>query len=413
MQPLMVILILLFSSYLAGELFKKMGLPRVVGQISIGMIFGLGFIRQNLLTPDHMSLLSFLANLGAILLFYYVGLETNFKVFKRNIKVSALISIFNTSIPFLLGFLVSHLLFKIDLLPSIIISACLSVSAQSVSVDILEELSMLKSKIGSMIISAGAVDDTIELIFISTLLAILHFSSSGSGLLRFIVGVALFFMVIILSRIWLISFFLKVFGKGKSSTARFTISLLIVLLIASISELFGIGALIGAMIAGMIVRQTIFKDVEIPDWEEHQMASSIHLIAFGFLIPLFFVWVGTKADLSLVAPNLWQILLFSLIALIGTVGGTILAILLHKGSLKEGLLMGWGLTPKGDAELIMASSALALGILNSSMFTSIIVMSLITTIIAPVVFKRLMLRYGEDKNLMNTKAFKQVIAKKG
>jgi Kef-type K+ transport system membrane component KefB len=72
----------------------------------------------------------------------------------------------------------------------------------------------------------------------------------------------------------------------------------------------------------------------------------------------------------------------------------------HKGNFREGLLMGWGLTPKGDADLIMASSALALGILTSSMFTAIITMSLVTTIVAPVIFKRLIARYGSDKNLM-------------
>lgn len=400
MQQLLVILILLFASYISGEVFRKIGLPRVVGQILIGLVLGLSFIKDWLLTPDHMSLLSFLANLGAILLFYYVGLETNLKEFKRNIKGSVVISIFNTSIPFLLGFIASHILFKLDVLPSVIIGVCLSVSAQSVSVDILEELGMLKSKIGAKIISAGAVDDTIELIFISTILTLLHFSQSGAGLLRFIVGVALFFMVLIVTRIWFVPFFLKLFSTGQTSTIRFTVSLLIVMMIASISELFGLGALIGAMIAGMIVRQTILIDNHIPDLEEHQMASSIHVIAFGFLIPLFFVWVGVNADLTLVAANISQIFLLSFIALAGTVGGTVLAIISLKGNLKEALLMGFGLTPKGDAELILASSAMALGIITKSIFTSIILMSLITTIIAPIIFKHLVIAYGHDKNII-------------
>ncbi len=397
MQPLMVILILLFFSYISGEIFRKLGLPRAVGQITIGLVFGLKFIKDILLPPEQLTILSFLANLGAILLFYYVGLETNLKEFRRNLKESVYISVFNTSIPFLLGFLASHLLFRLDLLSSLIISACLSVSAQSISVDILDELNLLKSRIGNMIISAGAVDDTFEMIFITVLLTLLHFSSSGSNILRFAVGVVLFLMVVIFFRIWVVGFLLKLFDIEKSQTARFTVSLLIVLMIASISEFFGIGSLIGAMIAGMLVRQTIFKDMVLPKSEEHQMATSVHIIAFGFLIPLFFVWVGTNADLSLVAANIWPILVFTLVAVAGTVGGTIMGIVAQKGSIKEGLLIGWGLTPKGDADLIMATSAFALGAINSSIFTTIILMSLFTTIIAPVAFKRLILRYSKKK----------------
>ncbi len=391
---LLLILILLFSSYIVGELFRKIGLPRVVGQISAGFIFGIGTIKAILLPPDNMEILNFLGNLGAILLFYYVGLETNFKEFKRNIKMSALISILNTSLPFIFGFIISNFIFRLAVLPSVIIGVCLSVSAQSVSVDILEELGMLKSKIGAMIVSAGAVDDTIELVFITTLLTLLHVSINSVSLGRFIIGIALFFMLLILARIWLIPFSLKFFDTEKSPTARFTVSLIIVLFIASVSEIFGLGSLIGAMLAGMIVRQTIFRDMEIPSWEEHQMASSIHLIAFGFLIPLFFVWVGVHVNLSTLPDNYLLILIFSLVALLGTVGGTLLAVRLNKGSLEEGLLLGWGLTPKGDVELILAASALGLGIITDSIFTSIVMMSIITTIVAPIFFKRLIIRYN-------------------
>jgi Kef-type K+ transport system membrane component KefB len=196
-------------------------------------------------------------------------------------------------------------------------------------------------------------------------------------------------VLMIIARVWFIPYTLKFFDQEKSSTARFTGALLILLLIASLSELFGLGFIIGAMIAGMVVRQTIFKDVQIPNWEEHDIARSIHIISFGFLIPLFFVWVGLNTDISTVSANLFFVIILIAIALLGTVGGTAVAVMLNKGSFREGLIIGWGLTPKGDVELGIATLALKAGIITPAIFTSLVLMALITTIISPIMFKYL------------------------
>src|SRR3989344_3598978 len=199
----------------------------------------------------------------------------------------------------------------------------------------LEELKLVKSKIGSIIISAGAVDDLIELILVSILLSFFQLAVTGLPHMNLILGLFFFVVLVIVARLWFIPYTLKFFDREKSSTARFTGALLIVLLIASLSELLGMGFIIGAMIAGMVVRQTIFKDVHIPDWEEHDIARSIHIIAFGFLIPLFFLWVGLNTDLSSIKGNVFFIFILIIIALIGTVGRTLLAVLLNKGSFLE------------------------------------------------------------------------------
>lgn len=392
-SPLLMILISLSLAYLLSEVFRRMGLPRVAGQLITGLILGIGVIKSAVFFESNMNVLDFLANLGIILLFYYVGLETNIKAFTKNIKRSVLISLFNTSIPLVLGFLIMKFVFNFDVLVSLIIGIALSVSAQSVSVDILDELKMLKSKIGGMIISAGAVDDTIELILVTVLLSVFHIVGSKLNILRLFLDGSLFLGAIIIARIWVIPTILKFFDKEKSSTARFTGSLIIVLIISILSESLGVGLLIGALIAGMIIRQTIHKDEKIPNWEEHDIARSLHIIAFGFLIPLFFVWVGLNVDMTLILKDIGLIILLIAIATVGTVGGTILAVLSSKGKFKEGLILGWGLNPKGDIELVIATLALESGLINSSIFTSLVMMSLATTIISPIVFKYSILKY--------------------
>src|SRR3989344_8465619 len=111
--------------------------------------------------------------------------------------------------------------------------------------------------------------------------------------------------------------------------------MIIVLFIASLAEYLSVGAMIGAMVAGIIIRQTIFRDVTLPKWEEHDISRSVHIIAFGFLIPLFSVWVGVNVDLSLITSNLGLIMLLLVIATVGTVLGTAIAIRLDKGSWQE------------------------------------------------------------------------------
>lgn len=389
-NPLIFILISLGLAYFLAEIVKKLGLPRVVGQISAGLILGIPLIRKYLSATDNLEILSFLANLGIVLLFYYVGLETDFRTVTKNIQQSVLISLFNTTIPLIIGFLMMKFLFEFSTLVSLIIGISLSVSAQSVSLDILEELKLIKSKIGSLIISAGAVDDAIEIILVGILFSIFHVAGSDLTLITLFVEIVIFLVIVVIARVWLIPYSLKFFDRQKSTTARFTGALLLVLLIASFAEFLGVGLLIGAMIAGILVKQTIFKDEKIPNWEEHDIAKSIHLISFGFLIPLFFVSVGLKVDFSSFIQEFWFVLLLLLISIIGTVGGSLIAVLIHHGKFKDGIILGWGLSPKGDVELVIATLALTNGIISINIFTSLVMMALLTTILSPIIFKKLL-----------------------
>lgn len=389
-SPFVMILVALLLAFVLSEVLKRtIGIPRVVGQVGAGLILGLTIFRSYLFNQENVDVLSFLANFGIILLFYYVGLETNLSVFKHNLKKSLSISFINTTLPLVVGFFISKVVFGFNIIVSLIIGVALSVSAQSISIGMLEELKLVKSKLGNIIISAGAVDDIVELILVSIVLSFFQLAITATPHLKLAVGIFFFIILVVIARVWLIPYTLKFFDREKSSTARFTGALLIALLIATLSELFGLGSVIGAMIAGMIVRQTIFKDVKIPNWEEHDIARSIHIISFGFLIPLFFVWVGLNTDISTVGANIFFVIILIAIALLGTVGGTTVAVMLNKGSFREGIIIGWGLTPKGDVELGIATLALKAGIITPALFTSLVLMALVTTIISPIIFKSL------------------------
>ena len=400
-SELLLILTALILAFICSQLAKKIGLPRTVGEITAGLILSIGVIKALVATPETLGIFSFLANLGVILLFYYVGLETNFKTFRQNVKESITISLLNTTLPLILGFLILHFLLHFDSLVSIILGICLSVSAQAVSIDILEELGLLKSKLGNRIITTGAVDDTIELILVSIILSIVHFSINSISPLQLALNCLLFIAAAVLIRIFLLPPILKTFENKTnfSSTSRFMISLILVFLIVVISETLDLGPFVGAIVAGAMVRQTIFTGKKIPFWEEHDMSKSIHIVAFGFLIPLFFVWVGMNTNFAqlLNIKDVLFILLLTGIAIVGTVGGTALAVKLNKGTWKEGFILGWGLNPKGDTELVIAALALQTGIIQQEIFSAVVLMSFITTIISPIIFRKLLEKAKKEK----------------
>ena len=394
-NAILVILIALVLAYILSEICRYFKLPRVIGQILAGVVLGIPVFKGMLFTEDISSSFSFLANIGIILLFFFIGLELNLRKFRKNLKESSYIAFFNTLIPFVSGFLAAKFLFGFDNLVSVIMGISVSVSSQAISLDILEEVRLLKSKIGNLIIASGTVDDVFELLLISFVLVL--FNSATADTADFtVLGMHILFFValVILLRVSLIPFALKIFEREKSQASLFMGALIIVLAVAYISELLGIGSLIGALIAGALVRQTLLTGAHRKPWRKNQLSHSLHIISFGFLIPLFFVSVGLQINLPSLSSNLLLVGTFAFIDIIGTLAGTIMGVMLSKGSFNEGLIVGWGVLPKGDTELVIATLALQSGIITAPIFTVIITVAMISTFLAPIVFKYMVRRHA-------------------
>ena len=393
-NPLFVILVALALAFFLSELFRYFSLPRVIGQILAGVILGIPVIRETMFTGEVNSAFSLLTSMGILLLFFFIGLEISPRQFKKNFKESSLIAVFNTVIPLVAGFLAGHFMFGLGTMASLIIGICLSVSSQAISLDILEELKLIKSKIGNLIISAGTVDDVFELLLVSVLLVAFHSTALGeNSLQKLALDIFAFVLIIIIFRFSLIPIALRIFEKEKSKSTLFMGALIIVLLMAYVSEVAGVGSLIGALVAGILVRQTLLNEIDRKPWRMNEISHSIHIISFGFLIPIFFVNVGLKTDFSLISSNIPLILVLLFIDIFGTVLGTIIGVMISKGTFREGVTVGFGVVPKGDTELAIATIALGAGIISVGIFTAIITIDLIATFIAPIVFKFMVNKY--------------------
>src|SRR3989344_8624677 len=381
-------------TFLFGEICKFIKIPKIIGYLFIGIILGYPLIKDYLISPETLSTIDSLAELGIILLFFFVGLNMDLKQFKFNVKESFLVSLFNSLVPLFLGFLVFKFIFNFNTITSLVIGVTLSATSQVISVNLLDELKLLKSRVGNLIITSGAANDVFELVLVSGILAVINLSTVFQGVYIALANISIFIVALLILRFAIFPHILHFFERNKSDTSLFAGSLLIAIFTAILSNLLGLGTFVGALFSGIVIRQILLTGRQRKPWEEHNISRSIHIIAFGFLVPIFFVSSGLKTDLSSVFLNLGVSLVFLLIAVFGTIGGSILGVLFSKGSLKEGLVVGLGMSPRGDIELVIASIALSAGLFTKDIYSAVVLMAFVTTLITPILFRYFSKKYN-------------------
>ena len=390
MNPLVTVLICLIVMYVLSEALRRFSVPRVVSQIASGMILGLPFISAYLFNIESAALIKFLSDVGVILLLFFVGLKISFKQFKKNIASSAWISFFNTSIPLIFGYLVSRFLFSLDNGTSLIVGICMSVSATAIALDLLEEFNKLRTKIGTIVASAGTFDDVVEVFLITGVLAFLETTIKRTTFSQLIFGVILFAVIVMLFRLWIIPFIIKRIEGQPEHAQLFTGALIITLVMAILADYLGVGALIGAILSGVVVRQILFKEPGHYLWERTEITRSIHTIAFGFLVPFFFFFIGFQTNVLAIWENIGFNVIITILAIAGTVFGSALGYHMVYPKWREGWIVGWAMNAKGDTGLVIAQLALAAGVISQSIFSSLIFMAVVSTLISPFVLKPLL-----------------------
>ncbi|MBI4441225.1 cation:proton antiporter [Candidatus Woesearchaeota archaeon] len=378
---------MLLLAYLCSLLARAVGLPRVVGQVLAGFVLGLPFIQPMFFTPENGPVFEFLADIGIILLFFFSGLEIDLRRFRRNAAESIAISFGNTILPLTTGYFFSSYVLGFSPAVSLLIGISLSVSSQAIALDILDEKRMLKSKLGTLVISTASLDDLLELVLISVLLVLFNVGIEQTGLGSFFLQILAFVLIILIFKWWFIPLVLRVFEQEQSRSYLFMGAFILVLFVAWLAEMLGVGSLIGAFITGVLVRYALLTGQQRRYWEEHEISRSVHTIAFGFLIPIFFVWVGVNTQIVAVFQQLPLIIPLFIIDVVGTVLGSMLAVRFIGRTWREGYQVGWGVIPKGDTELVIASLALEARLIDRRLFSAIVFVAFICTIIGPVMFK--------------------------
>lgn len=387
MQALVIVPVILIAAFLLGELFRKAGLPSVIGQILAGIIFGIPALKH-LLFADESSILivGFLADLGIVFLLFLAGLEIDLDKIKETSRDSILISLGSALLPFSLGFTFIMTFFpEYGFLTALIFGGAMMVTSEGTKVKVLMDLNSLNTRLGAVMLSAGAIDDIFEVLFLSVVVVMGH-GGSFVELAMIPLELAVFAAVAFLS--------FKVISKvlpylerngSKDETELFSMVMIFVLVLAALSEALRIGYLIGSIIGGFLL-QISMRGIS----RRHRMdlVKVTKLITLGFIVPFFFANVGINFDLSTLFSSIALLTATVLIAFLGKIGGTIAVKPLSNLSLKQLYYVGWAMNSRGAAELVIALIAMQYGLIPLEIFSALVAMSLITTLIFPPVLAR-------------------------
>lgn len=386
MQILAIVPIILIVAFFLGELFKRLGLPPVVGQIIAGILFGIPLF-ENFLFADAPTLLiiDFLATLGILLLLFLAGLEIDIQKIKETSKDAILISFSSALLPFVLGVVFIRLFFpQYGLLTAIVFGGALMVTAEGVTVKVLMDLNSLNTRLGAILLAAGAIDDVFEVLFLSVI-AVIGRGGSFTELATIPLEIAVFIVIAYVS-FRVISKILRYLDKNVGDgTDLFTLVMVFILVLAALSESLQIGYLIGAIIGGFLLQASI-KDIS--KHHKTEVINVIKLIALGFIVPFFFVNVGLKFDLSTLLSNVPLIAFTVIVACIGKIVGALIVKPFSTLSLEQVYYVGWAMNSRGAAELVIALIALQYGLIPTEIFSALVAMSIITTLIFPPILVR-------------------------
>lgn len=385
-QTIIAVGILLFAAKLMAELFMRIHLPIVLGELLAGMIIGpfalgafLVYNGESILKLDEE--IRILGEIGAIVILFMAGLEMTPREFLRGGKASFVVGTMGVVVPFFAG-LAAFQMFGFDVLQSMLIATALTATSIAISVQVLSEFGKIKSREARLIIGAAIVDDILAIAVLSVVTSLV---GSDSGIVDIdifeiiitIFQVLAFFAIMLLASVFLIPRLVTPrLWKAKGSvegiaTASFFGA-------AALAGSIGLSPIVGAFAVGMALSTTkVFEKVE-------HFIEKIGLI----FAPLFFAIIGAQVDLRDV--NLEILMLSGVIIVIAVVtklfGCGIPAWLFLKDRSK-GMKVGIGMISRGEVGLIVAGVGVTSGILTSSVYSTIIIMVIATTIITPIWLK--------------------------
>lgn len=372
MRELIVILI---AIKIAGHISKKFGQPSVFGKLLIGVILG-----PSLLGWLHTSnMLKELAEVGVILLMFLAGLETDLDEFKKSAKASTFAAVGGVLLPFIGGFILAEF-YGFDFHHSLFIGVVFVATSVSISVQTLRELGKLQTPEGFTILGAAVIDDILGLIALSVVLGIALGSGTGAaGIAILLVKVVLFFIFGIAVGIYVLPKVLEFGEKVLVTEGVLTFAIIIGLFYAVAAEVFGLAGIVGAYLAGIMISLTRFQ---------HLLFEKVETVGYSFFIPLFFISIGVAADASGLTGNVLMFTLIALlIAVLGKVVGSGAGAMLAGFNLKSSLGIGSGMVSRGEVALIIANIGLTSGLIGTELFTSMVVVTIVTTVVTPPLLK--------------------------
>ncbi len=421
LQILLFLTLVTVASKGAGVLSTRCGQPAVFGEILAGLLLGpslLNVLGWKVFMPPAQAgvpdaglagIVQVLAEIGVILLMFVAGMETDLQEMRRVGKVAFWAALGGVLLPLAGGAAAAHL-FGYGWGEGLFMGAVLTATSVSISAQTLMELKSLRSREGSTILGAAVIDDVMGIIVLSLVVA---FAGSGAaphapaaaavageppgavaGGTAAMIGWVSLRIVLFFALAWFLG--RRYLERIAAAASRLGVSEPLMALVVVVAFLYawaaeslgGVAAITGSYMAGVLFAQTSFKE---------RIDRGIHPLTYSFFVPVFFINIGLRADVKQLVGQILLTVFILVVAIVGKVFGCGAFAWLSGFRYKEALRVGVGMISRGEVGLIVAGYGLTHGIIGNDVFSVMVLMVLVTTMITPLWLRHVFPRVEEER----------------
>ncbi len=393
----LILLLILVGARIFAEVFQRIGLPPVLGELAAGIFLGptlMGWVTLN----DTIKLL---AEIGIILLLFDVGLETDLKRLKESGWTSVIVAVGGFFLPFVLGAWVSYSFFDISLITSLFIGGTITATSIGITVRVLKDLKKSQSIEGEIVLGAAVLDD----IFGVILLAILYdFSQSGEVNLLdtgkiFLFITAFFILAPIAAK--LMAVLIHKYDSQTSYPGLIPVAIIsVVLFFAWLAHLMGAPEIIGGFAAGLALSRRFFLPFGAAVGENKQFAEKIEkqmTPIVQLFTPIFFVTVGLSINIREIdwaSSHVW--FFGGAILFVAILGKMLIPFFMRSLTFNKRVIVGLSMVPRGEVGLIFAEIGRAGNIFSNEVYAALLLVIILTTMLPPLLIKMAYANKNQD-----------------
>ncbi|MCH8283265.1 MAG: cation:proton antiporter [Chloroflexi bacterium] len=391
---------ILMAAKIGGEICQRwLKIPPVIGELLAGVAIGPFALGQFTITSGFGALFALphgfgevgggvipvsnelwaIGQIGAIVLLFMAGLETNAKLFFRYAGPGAVVAIGGIVFPFLFGVYATILFDFADGFSdprALFMGAIMSATSVGITARVLSERRKLDTPEGVTILAGAVIDDVLSILILSIVVGIADTGSISTGEILGIAAKAIGFWISLMAIGFLLSRQIsRFFLSFRTTGAALGLSFALALLVSGLAEEFGLAMIIGAYSIGLALSGTRLA---------HQIEEQLGHLA-NALVPIFFVVMGMLVDVGSMTSAIGLGVVITLLAIVGKVVGAGAPALTVGFNLRGASRIGVGMLPRGEVALIIAGVGLAAGVIEQDLFGVAILMTIITTVIAPII----------------------------
>jgi Kef-type K+ transport system membrane component KefB len=406
---LLCLTVIYLASKVGGELCVRINLPPVLGELVGGVVVGVSALHL-LMFPEagatevapsvlvnflgsttgaapevaiaasqaYSEVISVLAEMGVVILLFEIGLESDLQELIRVGPQAAIVAVVGVIAPFFSGTLGLIYLFHMPTIPAVFAGAALTATSIGITAKVLAEIQRLSSREGQIIVGAAVLDDVLGIIVLAVVASLAKTGEVEIANIVYLVVSSVVFLVgsIVLGRFFS-PYFVTLVDKLQTRGNLLLSSLIFAFILSYIATAIHLEAILGAFTAGLVLAETDKRE---------ELAEQVIPLADMF-VPIFFVCVGAKTDVSVLNPlvpeNRQGLILASFLIIVAIIGKVITGLTIVGQPDINRLAIGVGMIPRGEVGLVFAGVGSASGVLSRPLEAAIIVMVILTTFLAP------------------------------